>query len=308
MAIYKGGVKAHSLAALSMAAIVAPFPALPLELVRDIFEHAACSSRPAARALALVNHTTRSWTDPVLYRTVVLDSARALRAFSCAIATKPADFLPRHLKHLGIFAPGPLPTIYRVLAACAHAGLASLACGFALPALVPHEPRAPIALPRLREHHLLGAACRDPSDWDPSVLSPALTHLRIHITAANWSPARLAGLRRLPSLTHLAVVYRQSDGCFAFILSLLRDILDALPLRLLLVQIVGRPRGACLVERLNQVAVEKLGERRLVAEAAPFSTVRQWEDASRGGVSMWTRAEQEAERRRADAPCAAGRR
>ena len=57
------------------------FSNLPVELVRDIFEHAAVSDRATARNLALVSSAVRHWTDPILYHTVVLSSARTLRAF-----------------------------------------------------------------------------------------------------------------------------------------------------------------------------------------------------------------------------------
>ena len=312
------------------------FSNLPVELVRDIFEHAAVSDRATARNLALVSSAVRHWTDPILYHTVVLSSARTLRAFVAAIANKPAAFVAASVHNLGIFAPGPTQSIDRVLAACG--GVRSLACGFSVPAYHrAHGSRALQALAVPREQHFLGSACRD--GWDAALVGPTVTHLRLHLAAFDASrpdcpfafatasggegEVGWARLAALPALTHLAVVYRPSgETPPAAIVPHLARLLarnngggggggagdkdrddrfasvglspaGSLPaLELVLVQVAGAKKDASFaaeaVAAVNAAAVAAGGAAlRVVAEHAPLSPARQWEDAVRGGRGVW---------------------
>lgn len=267
---------------------------LPLELLQDIFELAACSDVSVASRLSTVCRTTHRWTEPLLFHTVILETPRALKAFLNAISDKPAGFVSARVKHLGIFTPGPSKAIARVLQLCA--GVTSLACGVPLPPNI-QLPANPLVS---REQHLLGLSCRQ--DWDASALDPSVTHLRVHLTRSDWTPERLAQLRRLSSLTHMAVICRQSPNALDDVLPILQDILEHVPsLDILLVQVTGRPKRGTksLVEELNTLASSK--EPRLVAETAPFSVVRQWEDASRGTGGIWADAEVQVAKRRSQA-------
>ncbi|TFK90587.1 hypothetical protein K466DRAFT_583622 [Polyporus arcularius HHB13444] len=291
------------------------FSNLPVELVRDILEHAALSDHATARNLTLVSSAVRHWTDPILYNTVVLSSARSLRAFLAAIANKPSDFVRTRVHNLGIFTVGPVQSIDRVLTACA--GVRSLACGFSLPSYKQSQGVAALqSLAQPREQHLLGVACRD--GWDASLVGPTVTHLRIHLTSFDSSrpdcpfafsdgPGQDSGwarLKALPALTHLAVVYRPSGSTppTTIIPHLARLFQsptneDGLPaLELVLIQIVGARKDAAFfggaVNALNDAAVSAGGPaHRIVAELAPQSAARQWEEAKRGGECLWDRAE-----------------
>ncbi|KAH9858812.1 hypothetical protein C2E23DRAFT_718147 [Lenzites betulinus] len=310
------------------------FSNLPVELVRDVFEHAARDDRATARTLTLVSSAVKQWTDPILYDTVVLSTARALKAFVAAITSKPASFARTRVRNLGIFTIGPMQSIDRVLAACA--GVQSLACGFSLPAYI--QVRGPDAPPRahtLREQHLLGAACRD--GWDAALVGPAVTHLRIHLAAFDSSrpgapfafantPAGEAGwarLKALPALSHLAIVYRPSGSTppTAIIPHLARLFPPPLPsllsssllargdggaclpaLQLVLIQVVGAKKDAAFaaetVKALNAAAEAAAGPAlRVVAELAPSSAARQWEDSVRGGRGVWDEADAAVQRR-----------
>ncbi|CDO74458.1 hypothetical protein BN946_scf184979.g13 [Trametes cinnabarina] len=302
--------------------MVAPFSFsnLPVELVRDIFEHAAHADRATARNLTLVSSTVRHWTDPILYDTVVLSTTRSLRAFVAAIANKPSEFVRSHVRNLGIFTLGPVQSIDRVLKACA--GVHSLACGFSLPSYMQtHGSEALQSLKEPREQHLLGVACRD--GWDASLVGPTVTHLRIHLTSFDSSrpdsPFAFASaggqeagwdrLKALPSLTHLAVVYRPSGSTAPTdIVPHLSRLLppqtgtdadsdESLPsLQLILVQVAGAAKDASFagetVQALNAAAESAGGPaRRIVAELAPLSPARQWEESVRGGQSVWDNAE-----------------
>ncbi|KAI0743912.1 hypothetical protein C8Q80DRAFT_1220728 [Daedaleopsis nitida] len=291
------------------------FSNLPVELVRDILEHAAHSDRATARNLTLVSSSVRYWTDPILYHTVILSSARSLRAFAAAIANKPADFVRTRVHNLGIFTVGPIQSIDRVLSACA--GVQSLACGFSLPSYQQaHGPAALQALTKPREQHFLGTACRD--GWDASLVGTTVTHLRIHLSSFDSSrpdcpfafsdgagaEAGWARLKALPTLTHLAIVYRPSGvtapaAIIPHIARLFPSVHhdDALPqLQLVLVQVVGARKDASFateaVKTLNAAAIAAGGPAlRVVVEHAPLSAAKQWEDAVRGGQSVWDAAE-----------------
>ncbi|KAI0769711.1 hypothetical protein BD413DRAFT_477086 [Trametes elegans] len=293
------------------------FSNLPVELVRDILEHAAHSDRATARNLTLVSSAVRQWTDPILYDTVVLSTAHSLRAFVAAIANKPSEFVRTRVRNLGIFTLGPVQTIDRVLTACA--GVHSLACGFSLPSYMQAQgAQAVQAMERPREQHLLGVACRD--GWDASLVGPTVTHLRIHLASfdsshphAPFAFANAAGeesgwdrLKALPSLTHLAIVYRPSGSTPpTSIVPHLSRLLspsagsdeEGLPsLQLILVQVASAKKDAAFaaetVQAINAAADTSAGRtRRIVAELAPSSAARQWEDSVRGGQGVWDEAE-----------------
>lgn len=291
------------------------YSSLPVELVRDIFEHAAHSDRATARNLSLVASAVRRWTDPILYRTVILSSARSIRAFVDAISNKPADFVRARVRNLGIFTLGPIQSIHRILFACA--GAQNVACGFSLPAFQQAQGNSALqGLTRPREQHLLGVACRD--GWDASLVNPMVTHLRIHLSSFDSSrPDRPfafsdgAGqdpgwdrLKALPALTHLAIVYRPTGATVpAAIIPHLVNLLpnggsgEGLPsLHLILVQVAGAKKDASFAEEtvnaLNAAAVAAAGSAlRIVAERAPLSVARQWEDAVKSGQGVWDGAE-----------------
>ncbi|KZT11022.1 uncharacterized protein LAESUDRAFT_721444 [Laetiporus sulphureus 93-53] len=303
-------------------AVSAPFAFsnLPVELVRDIFEHVAISDPTTARTLTLVSHAVRHWTDPFLYHTVVLSSSRSLRSFLTAISNKPTEFIHTRVQHLGIFALGPVQSIDRVLTACR--GVRSLACGFHLPGYKQVQGCDALqALLGSREQHLLGVSCRD--GWDTALISPSVTHLRVHLSAVKTgnpdAPVRFAvgtgvpsepgweHLASLSSLTHLAIVSRYTSGMpSTAIMPNLQDLLslrDTAPaganpprLELILIQVLGSTvetaKMKAAVDAINAAAVEIGGlALRIVAESAPSSVVRQWESAVRGGPGIWEGAE-----------------
>ncbi|KAL6305064.1 hypothetical protein BKA93DRAFT_708709, partial [Sparassis latifolia] len=295
------------------------FADLPTELLRDIFEHAADLDRPTALSLVLVSSPVRRWTEPALYNTVVLSTAPALRAFLAAISHKSPEFVHARVKHLGVFALGPIQSIHRVLHACT--GLRTLACGFSLPGYQRTQGARPLHARLSREQHLLGLSCRD--GWDTALVGPSVTHLRIHLTAPDsCSPDAPLGLARaaahedastwerfarLAALTHLAVVHAVSPSTPATALLPTLHRLLAPPsspaaaagppnLQLILVQVIGSACDASAAHAsaaaLNAAAIAAGGPAlRIVAECAPLSVVRQWEDAARGGPGVWEAAE-----------------
>ncbi|KAI0699547.1 hypothetical protein BC835DRAFT_537386 [Cytidiella melzeri] len=300
------------------------FACLPSELVLVILQYAACLSTTTALSLSLVSTWVRSLAEPFLYHTVILSTARALSTFYTTLSTKPHDFATLRVRHLGIFAPGPVETIDKVLAVCK--GVDSLACGFSLPAYKELQGLQPLYRAfSMKEQHFLGLSCRD--GWDVSLVSPGVTHLRVHITSPQrpWFATPGAGanttleasswdLSYLPDLTHLGIVWKPSKGQnVADVLVPLTRLLgggyqleldqDARPARLsvILIQILGtRSSQAAAVQALNGAAVKQGGRvLRVVAEPAPLSVVSQWENYVRHGSrrGMWEGAEKEVGRR-----------
>ncbi|KAI0342119.1 hypothetical protein BDW22DRAFT_1300349, partial [Trametopsis cervina] len=329
------------------------FADLPSELILNILEHAAAASVATALSLSRVSSWVRSLTEPFLFHTVVLSTSRALASFHAALLAKPPAFAAAHVKHLGILAPGPVETIDKVLDRCTS--VHSLACGFSLPAYkdlhptissssdeatptpavaeaVPQQRQPLQALhraPALKEQHLLALSCRD--GWDVSLVSPSVTHLRVHVTSPQrpWFPqvggnttleASSWDLSYLPALTHLAVVWRPAKGQrVEDVLVPLTRLLGSEPhpthrndhndededqhrLSVILIQILGpRSAQATAVRTLNEAAVRQGGRAvRVVAEAAPLSAVSQWEDGVRcgsGTASVWSDAEDVVARR-----------
>ncbi|TCD69802.1 hypothetical protein EIP91_006115 [Steccherinum ochraceum] len=236
---------------------------------------------------------------------------------------------------------GPAQSIIDVLEACQ--GVDSIACSFFLPACKGglshshYDVSRLQALPCTKEQHLLGMACRD--GWDARSVGPSVTHLRVHLPASSMStmfpspndPIPLfhadneddeaAGwdhLARLPSLTHLAIVYRPSQRypittVFEHLQRLLAPppaseptLAPAVParpvggpaLQLILVQVVGTSLGPSpAIDELNRLAVssssaaDSRSALRIVAERAPMSAAVQWEEAVREGRTVWQSAE-----------------
>ncbi|KAI0076107.1 hypothetical protein K474DRAFT_1295357 [Panus rudis PR-1116 ss-1] len=307
------------------------FSQLPPELLREVFEHAAQSDTKTALALSLVSSWTRQWVEPLLYHTVVLSTAPALRSFANALSHKPSTFAHDRVKNLGIFAQGPVQSIEQVLDACT--GVDSLACGFTVASTKQLQSHPAIQSPDCpKEQHLLGMACRD--GWDPTIVAPSVTHLRVHLPSSpnarlpihrsnsSNEEQEVTGwdvLSNLPALTHLAIVYRPSkDYPIDSIFLDLQHLLEAPPqsssssdhtaedspnskpdIHLILVQVAGLPSAqSSAVKTLNDAALEAGGESlRIVAERAPSSAVVQWEEAVREGKSVWQDAEEVVKKR-----------
>lgn len=294
---------------LKVATYPSKFAYLPEELLRDTFELAAVLDRSAALKLTLVSSWVRRWIEPLLFHTVVLYSARSLRAFILALSSKPPSFPKTYVKHLGIFALGPIQSIDHILSACRE--VTSLACGFSIPNFKEKQGYAAIQrFHHLKEQHLLGLSCRDA--WDTSLVGSSVTHLRVHLSSfpgsvfplalsPNENDASEAGWRSLGHLTalsHLAIVYRPlHNSSFLNILACFRRLLnpsvEGPKICLILVQVVESSlRKSSIVDLLNEAATQAGSDLlRVVAERAPASPMVQWEQVA-GGQSIWANAEQ----------------
>ncbi|KIJ67829.1 hypothetical protein HYDPIDRAFT_107344 [Hydnomerulius pinastri MD-312] len=282
-----------------------PFAALPSELILSVFSFAA-QHHPTALSLSLVSSWVHTHVEAALYHTVHLQSSRALASFISTLDSKPDTFTKEAVKKLCITALGPMSSIETVLSRCT--GVMSLACGFSVPSYVhcvkdvplPQDnSKSTIKLPIApKEQHLLTLACRD--GLDMSIISPAVTHLRIQLTPATTydSLARLAELR---DLTHLAVVYKQVLlGGLDAIKEMLRPVMEKGRLRVLVLEVAGA--GVTHLEEIRKWSEEiQLSFPRtfkghptimqqgliIAGERAPRSILSQWEDSE----GFWRDAE-----------------
>ncbi|KAF8912688.1 hypothetical protein CPB85DRAFT_1301133 [Mucidula mucida] len=83
--------------------MVVPFPDIPLDIARLLFETAAWEHPPTAYSLALVSKVVRRWIDPLLYYSVTLGTSASLVAFHHSITMRHNDaFFSRTVKVLCI--------------------------------------------------------------------------------------------------------------------------------------------------------------------------------------------------------------
>ncbi|EIW83320.1 hypothetical protein CONPUDRAFT_164282 [Coniophora puteana RWD-64-598 SS2] len=285
------------------------FADLPIELILDVFTHAVEADRASALNLCRVSSWVRAHVEPTLYTSVALPTPSKLVAFRAALAApRDHDASPaRHVRSLSITAPGPIDAIQDVLSRCT--AVRRLLCGFSAASYV-HSARQALKreyepLPNAadmedadgpavvhlasapREQHLLGLASRDGPE--PSLVSPAVTHLKIQITLCT-SRESIARLTTLPALTHLCVHYKPHPALVrSRVAEMLRPLVETDKLQLLLVQIVGM---GDLAHR-QEINAWNDGESHIVAERAPRFPFRQWDEAS-----MWKGAERLVRERR----------
>ncbi|KAF9017741.1 hypothetical protein BDZ89DRAFT_1074585 [Hymenopellis radicata] len=82
---------------------LAPFPDIPIDIARLLFETAAWEHRPTARSLVLVSKVVRQWIEPMLYYSVALCTSSNLVAFHYSIFSRNDDaFFSRTVKVLCI--------------------------------------------------------------------------------------------------------------------------------------------------------------------------------------------------------------
>ncbi|KAK0484363.1 hypothetical protein EDD18DRAFT_1197134 [Armillaria luteobubalina] len=235
------------------------FPAVPIDILRHIFEFASASSVATGLSLTLVSTHVRHWTLPIMYKNVVLSSSRGL-------------------KNLGIFALGPLPSIEKIISMCDN--VESLACGFSLHTYLlshHHTLLSHIAC----EKHFLGPSCRDGVPFH--LISPQTT--RVHVQLSLEDIHFIAEIHNYVSaITHLAVsIPLNSERSVEIIDSAISVLLDSrnVSLEVLLIQVMGS-KGSEIAEDINarsNARIQLAGDRdgfRLLVIRAPASVVQQW--------------------------------
>ncbi|KAJ4483372.1 hypothetical protein J3R30DRAFT_3367073 [Lentinula aciculospora] len=286
---------------------IPPFADLPIELIREILDFAAFSCHKTSLNLTLVSPTFRIWILPILYSTVVLRTASAVKSFLHALSfpyTTNSSLLPpvpltQHVKHLAIFALGPLQSIEKIITSCSN--VQTLACGFSLTSYASINPKLPTAtiieIPsqtQIRERHLLGLSCRDSIPF--SLLSRDTTHLHAQISSLQVLLSLLQMHKQMPILSHLALripstllATRHSASLFFKSLQEYNE-----NLRTILVLITDHSEAF-----FNEWVVAKgMMDSKVVIKQAIGSAVSQWDNESMVGKgSLWAAADAEVERR-----------
>jgi hypothetical protein len=176
--------------------------ALPVELVRIIFEDAACHSRANAVNLVCVSKTVQKWIVPLLYQTVVLETTRSVLSFYDTILIAKSDFACyiRVLYLPSSPSPGVLPAFLNNFPTLQHLAICSLTLREPPHSVVLHNLPHPISitltgpLGRISLRHPIFQRC---------------THLYL----ADDVPGPLTLTTEvLPCLTHLACAYRHGTS------------------------------------------------------------------------------------------------
>nr|GAT45663.1 predicted protein [Mycena chlorophos] len=213
-------------------AYVEPFPELPADLQREIFETTVAIHREMGPVLARVARCVKGWVEPLLYNTLELQPSSIPRLLA-AFQSKAPTFLQTNVRHLRLYGSIPTSALQLVTERCSSVSDLCMLGLFSSPGhaaiLAPYLAALPlrrlsaneafISAVFTQEHlpkyaslthldalpHLNAAGV----DW-PAVLPflPALTHLRVwymHTTDAHHDllAAMLAGL---PALKVLMVV------------------------------------------------------------------------------------------------------
>lgn len=203
---------------LSVIASRSPLLELPTELVLEVLGLSLIQSKPST--LSSVSKATKSFVEHIIYRTVILDSARSVALFHKIIERRSANFLALHVKKL-IISWSPIPhsasarQIWDIVGACSS-GLRSLALpnGFhpqSIAAVISsHEGLYELTIESYDEVDRLGRCAS--LHYLPAAFNGGsnLTHLRICEPSMHWcSPAAiLESFGQLPHLTHLQLARR----------------------------------------------------------------------------------------------------
>ena len=78
-----------SLIAVPLASYPYPFPDLPIELIRTIFEIAAWQHMRTARSFLLVSTPVQQWVHPIVYKTVEIFGLQRMIHFAAIFAEQP---------------------------------------------------------------------------------------------------------------------------------------------------------------------------------------------------------------------------
>ncbi|GLB37730.1 hypothetical protein LshimejAT787_0407810 [Lyophyllum shimeji] len=230
-----------------------PLLSLPIELAVKIFEDAILECSPSA--LALASKAFCKVVDVILYRTIVLDSAKTVQLFHHTAHSKSRAFLTDHVKKLVVTwwpeSDAACTKVHNIIAACA--GTRTLiAPSFRWP--------VDISCAKFSADSAVTAITIQSFDGDNGVhtragcqpvmdVSKTLTHLRFCEPSDMWhSPtSMLAPFGPLPHLSHLQLARRANaneanDLIFA---NSVRQLLRSLPaLKMLVVSVY--PAGCSL--------------------------------------------------------------
>ncbi|KAF8883071.1 hypothetical protein CPB84DRAFT_1965260 [Gymnopilus junonius] len=281
-------------------ASVTPYPALPAELEREIFEITASDFPGSIANLILVARRVQQWMEPLLYAVLIFSPAYSRPPLydSFTINLPLFEKATQHAKHVliqGVLAPQAV----EVLQHCTNVLNLSL---WSLTGL--YKPLKPIiaALPirrlcvNIRE--LFRKSDENAIDLDFRGLEPAtlanLTHLDIILVSREFCRWEIwQGLADLPNLTHLAIDYSTPE------------LVDAIfkechHLQILILYFTDDLDVFDATEHRNSRHLEigVMSDPRVVQMKETIDSIKGWEKDVQRQDDFWTRAEKVREMRR----------
>nr|GAT51952.1 predicted protein [Mycena chlorophos] len=280
-------------------------PRLPPELERRIFEIAAVSDPESiARSVGLVAKRVWAWTEPIIYRTVVVSSmnektgvaAAILRHLDSGASGKPPSFFAQHVHNFSLvpsfwlfMGARPSPNAWkpaelaRVVRACT--GVKNFSFMGSFRPLSAKENHLGDALDAWRPRKILMLA-DGPAQFAEYATDPVfrdVTHLLLTTMSSASDPDyvfdradNLHALARLPKLRHLAVVVQMPTPVLVQLLSA--------PLQLETLVLFGAEN--CTTELVG------IEDDRVVILHEEENILADWQEAVKGNPDLWDRAEE----------------
>ncbi|KAJ7059447.1 hypothetical protein C8F01DRAFT_1370382 [Mycena amicta] len=247
-------------------------PRLPEDLEREIFELTGCLYHVTWPRLLLVARRVKSWLEPLLYKTLVVDGLSTAHHIASLATCRPPDFFAKVVRRLALSADSHTPT--NILSLCK--GVTHLAIADDI--LREHQWSINPVLFSLRNVERLVFAARELRCLDAS--APVFSQLT-HLTLLDFSYDKLPPfVSALPSLTHLALL--QPPTC-----SIVQEFLAECPRLQILVLIASSLHWAIVAAASTTPRPTTLTDDRLV-----ICVSKDWKEGVSEGHTYWDVAEE----------------
>ncbi|KAF7296691.1 hypothetical protein HMN09_01078000 [Mycena chlorophos] len=212
-------------------AYVEPFPELPADIQREIFETTVAVHREMGPVLARVARCVKGWVEPLLYNTLELQPSSVPRLLA-ALQSKAPTFLQTNVHHLRLYGSIPASVLQLVTERCSSVSDLCMLGLFSSPGhaaiLAPYLAALPLRRLSANEAFISAVFTQEHL---PKYAS--LTHLdalpHLNASGIDWP----AVLPFLPALTHLRVWYMHSTDAHHDLLAAMLAGLPALKVLML---------------------------------------------------------------------------
>jgi hypothetical protein len=277
-----------------------PFPPIPTEIIREIFETTAYIEPDSTAALALVCSFARDCVLPSVLNTLSLNNTTSTNSFYNLLKSSEQKRYQRlyptplahYVKNMCIYALGPMDVIAELLKRCIF--LRNIAFGFSVVLLRHYNQKSIMKLSsELQEQHLVGFSNRD------GIVFPFIypSVQRLHVQISHQYLSSLRSIQdRCGNLTHLAVSLPSTAvSSWDLVVPELISIMETNPrLHIVLVQVARSSSAGSTDPTQTMLATDP----RLVVFHAPMSLAKQWENAIDTPGGIWHIAEERMKKRR----------
>ncbi|KIJ56367.1 hypothetical protein M422DRAFT_239589 [Sphaerobolus stellatus SS14] len=274
---------------------IVPYPSLPYELCRLIFELAALEDTRTALALSLVSKDVHAWITPILYRDVSPKSDSGMAKFIASVNAKSdaaSSHLLRHVQSLElIFAQPPDPHArakLRTLSRCTNLQRLLINEGFFRSNGHKHEISSIQSWPRPWEVILLSQPSPPILDSSKFPMLDSVSHLYLGFDNLVRSLTLLSDPKNLPNLTHIGFNYwshldplpQQQE-----LHSILSKVMGREKLKMLLICPIGAPQTAFWSRDDMEEALKQLQDGRIFV--GPSRNYKEIQKIFKAGGSLW---------------------